>query len=161
MKNKPLIKACLLIIVASFHLELLSENRISIATYYHFNSEPEKEWKSGHHNNKPIILSYDRFYSDSDFYGLALFNNSFNQFSQYIYKGHKFESRFDNIHYELSYGILHGYKDEYEDRIPINTEEGFGVGVIPSIIYTKNKTHYFGLSLMGGAGLIFSYSRKI
>ena len=147
-------KNIFLIILALSHLNLLSEDRISIATYSHINPKPE-------HTNKPIILSYDRFYSDSNFYGLALFNNSFGQFSQYIYKGHKFESRFDNIHYELSYGILHGYKDEYQDRIPINTKEGFGIGAIPSIIYTRDKTHMFGVSLMGGAGLIFSYSRKI
>jgi hypothetical protein len=56
---------------------------------------------------------------------------------------------------------LHGYKDEYWDKIPINTEEGFGIGVIPSIFYTKDKNNYFGLSLMGNAGLIFSYSKKI
>mgnify|MGYP001214195940 CR=1 FL=1 len=147
-------KNIFLIILALSHLNLLSEDRISIATYSHFNTKPE-------HTNKPIILSYDRIYSDSNFYGLALFNNSFGQFSQYIYKGHKFESRFDNIHYELSYGILHGYKDEYQDRIPINTKEGFGIGAIPSIIYTRDKTQMFGVSLMGGAGLIFSYSRKI
>ena len=147
-------KNIFLIIFALSHLNLLSEDRISIATYSHFNPKPE-------HTNKPIILSYDRFYSDSNFYGLALFNNSFGQFSQYIYKGHKFESRFDNIHYELSYGILYGYKDEYQDRIPINTKEGFGIGAIPSIIYTRDKTQMFGVSLMGGAGLIFSYSRKI
>ena len=147
-------KNIFLIILALFHFNLLSEDRISIATYSHFNPKPE-------HHNKPIILSYDNFYSDSNFYGLALFNNSFGQFSQYIYKGHKFESRFDNIHYELSYGILHGYKDEYQDRIPINTKEGFGIGAIPSIIYTRDKTQIFGVSLMGGAGLIFSYSRKI
>ena len=147
-------KNIFLIILALFHFNLLSEDRITIATYSHFNPKPE-------HTNKPIILSYDRFYSDSNFYGLALFNNSFGQFSQYIYKGHKFESRFDNIHYELSYGILHGYKDEYQDRIPINTREGFGIGAIPSIIYTKDKTQIFGVSLMGVAGLIFSYSIKI
>ena len=147
-------KNIFLIILALFHFDLLSEDRISIATYSHFNPKPE-------HTNKPIILSYDRYYSDSNFYGLALFNNSFGQFSQYIYKGHKFESRFDNIHYELSYGILHGYKDEYQDRIPINTKEGFGIGAIPSIIYTRDKTQIFGVSLMGGAGLIFSYSIKL
>ncbi len=147
-------KNIFLIILALFHFNLLSEGRISIATYSHFDSKPE-------HHNKPIILSYDHFYSDSNFYGLALFNNSFGQFSQYIFKGHKFESRFDNIHYELSYGILHGYKDEYQDRIPINTKEGFGIGAIPSIIYTKDETQIFGISLMGGAGLVFSYSRKI
>ena len=147
-------KNIFLIILTLFHFNLSSEDRISIATYSHFNPKPE-------HTNKPIILSYDQFYSDSNFYGLALFNNSFGQSSQYIYKGHKFESRFDNIHYELSYGILHGYKNEYQDRIPINTKEGFGIGAIPSIIYTKDKTQIFGVSLMGGAGLIFSYSRKI
>ena len=156
-------KNIILIIMTIFHLDILSADRISIATYSHFNSENEREewWKSGNHNKEPIILSYDRFYSDSNFFGLALFNNSFGHFSQYIYKGHQYESRFDNIYYELTYGILHGYKDEYQDRIPINTEEGFGIGVIPSIIYTKDKIHYFGISLMGDSGLIFSYSKKM
>lgn len=78
-----------------------------------------------------------------------------------IYKGHQYESRFNNIHYEFTYGILHGYKDPFQDRIPINTEEGYGIGVIPSIIYAKDKSNYYGLSLMGDAGLIFSYLKKI
>lgn len=156
-------KNIILIIMTIFHLDILSADRISIATYSHFNSDNEREewWKSGNHNKEPIILSYDHFYSDSNFFGLALFNNSFGQFSQYIYKGHQYESRFDNIYYELTYGILHGYKDEYQDRIPINTDDGFGIGVIPSIIYTKDKIHYFGISLMGNSGLIFSYSKKM
>ena len=158
-----MVKNSFLIIVTLFHFNLLSEDRISIATYSHFNSESESDewWKSGNHDKEPIILSYDHFYLDSNFYGLALFNNSFGQFSQYIYKGHQYKSRFNNIYYEITYGILHGYKDEYQDRIPINTKEGFGIGVIPSIMYTKDKTNYLGLSLMGDAGLIFSYSRKI
>ena len=146
-------KNILLIISALFHLSLLSENRISLGTYTHFNSKPE-------HENDKIILNYDYFYSNNNFYGLALFNNSFGQFSQYIYKGHKFDSKFNKIHIEISYGILHGYKDKYQDRIPINTEEGFGIALIPSVYYTKNKNHFFALSLMGSAGLILSYAKK-
>ena len=51
-------KNIFLIIMALFHFDLLSEDRISIATYSHFNSEsePEKWWKSGNQNKKPIIL---------------------------------------------------------------------------------------------------------
>lgn len=143
----------LFIIVAITHFDLLSENRMSIGTYTHFKSKPE-------HNNKPIIINYDYFYSNNEFYGLALFNNSFGQFSQYIYKGHKYDSRFNGIHYELSYGILHGYKGKYQDRIPINTQEGFGIGLIPSIYFSRNEKQSIALSLMGSAGLIFSYSRS-
>lgn len=155
-------KSISFIIIALLHFNLLSEDRLAVSAYAHFNSEPELAWwKSGNHNKEPIIVSYDRFYSDRNFYGLALFYNSFGQFSKYIYKGHQYESRFNNIHYELTYGILHGYKDPFQDRIPINTEEGYGIGVIPSIIYTKDKANYYGLSLMGDAGLIFSYLKKI
>ena len=151
---KFLNKSSLLTFLCLFlSFQIYGSNRVSLGTYEHFNPKPN-------HQGNRVILSYDYFYSNSNFYGLALFNNSFDQFSQYIYKGHTYKSRFTNIHYELSYGIIHGYKGKYQDRIPINTEEGFGIGVIPSIYY-DNKGNLFGLSLMGGAGLIFSYSKKI
>ena len=52
-------KNIILIIMTIFHLDILSADRISIATYSHFNSENEREewWKSGNHNKEPIILS--------------------------------------------------------------------------------------------------------
>ena len=79
-------KSISFIIIALLHFNLLSEDRLAVSAYTHFNSEPELAWwKSGNHNKEPIIISYDRFYSDSNFYGLALFYNSFGQFSKYIY----------------------------------------------------------------------------
>lgn len=64
--------------------------------------------------------------------GFALFDNSFGQFSQYLYVGQEWDllplgpgQVFANV----TAGLLHGYKEPYQDKIPFN-----GAGVAPVII---------------------------
>ena len=143
-----------LVLVSLFFISFINAyDRISLGSYAHYNSKPE-------HDNKPFIFTYDSFINEKNFYGIALFNNSFGQFSQFLYKGHVIQSKSNNLHYELTYGIIHGYKDEYQDRIPINTSDGIGLGLIPSIYYSLNKKSSISLSIMGSAGLIVNYSFK-
>ena len=143
-----------LVLITLFFTSIISaQERISIGSYTHYNSKPD-------HGNEPFIFTYDNFTNEKIFYGIALFNNSFDQFSQYLYKGHVFQSRWNKLHYELTYGIIHGYKDKYQDRIPINTSDGIGLGIIPSAYYSYNKKSSVSLSLMGSAGVIVNYSYR-
>jgi hypothetical protein len=68
------------------------------------------------------------------FYGFALFNNSFGQFSQYLYLGKTFSLSkiYEPLRFKLSGGVIHGYKGEFEDKIPLN-ELGIAPAIIPSI----------------------------
>jgi hypothetical protein len=90
-------------------------------------------------------------------YGFTKFNNSFGQESEYLYAGYKWgifkRNRFqDDYHYfKLTGGLLHGYKDEYEDKIPFN-----GLGVAPAIVptYGYQKKNFLTEVSLGGVSVV-------
>ena len=62
--------------------------------------------------------------------GVAMFDNSFDQDSWFVYMGYEwplFHSKY--FYFKLAGGLLYGYKDEYKDKIPLN-----GWGIAPAII---------------------------
>ncbi len=89
--------------------------------------------------------------------GAAYFNNSFDQKSQYIYFGKSWplDSIYENLYFKLSGGLLLGYKEPYEDKIPIN-RDGVGLGAAPSIGY-KFGDFNVQLNLLGTAGVMFTF----
>lgn len=117
--------------------------------YIHFND-------SDAHTDAPWFASAEIQRSDQWLYGLALFNNSFDQFSQYLYGGYKFKfkNRFENFHAKITVGIIHGYKDEYQDKIPFNNS-GFAPAIVPGLGWKKDKLG-FDVILLGNSGLLFS-----
>lgn len=93
--------------------------------------------------------------------GAAYFNNSFNQKCEYIYFGKSWpldfisdHEIFKNLYFKLTGGILLGYKEPYEDKIPFNNN-GVGPGAIPALGY-KFGDFNVQLNLLGGAGLMFT-----
>jgi len=122
---------------------------IGIGSYIHFNPNDD-------HTNRPIITTFELHKSNDWFYGISLFNNSFDQFSQYVYVGKTFKSEresLQNWHFKISGGLIYGYKDEYQDKIPLN---GLGIapGILPSVGYKRADSRWgVDLSLLGAAGL--------
>ena len=118
--------------------------------YMHFNYSDE-------HTDYPFFVGAEVQRSDNWIYGLGLFNNSFDQFSQYLYGGYKFKfkNRFKNFNAKLTAGIIHGYVDEYQDKIPVNSENGYGLGIVPSVGWKKDKLG-FDVILLGNSGLLFT-----
>ena len=92
--------------------------------------------------------------SDKRVPGLTIFDNSFGQRSQYLYTGKKwrqFDS--DNWHFELTAGLIHGYKEPYEDKIPFN-DLGVAPAIVPALSY-QNKALTVEFAQLGlSAGLI-------
>lgn len=67
--------------------------------------------------------------------GFAAFDNSFGQFSQYLYAGQEWDwTRIGSadVVLGLTAGVLHGYRDQYRDKIPFN-RYGVAPAIIPSI----------------------------
>ena len=89
----------------------------------HFDPEPE-------HVNDQNLLAIETHLKRDWLAGLAFFENSFGQSSQLVYAG-KTWPLFDSPHWytKLTGGLLHGYEEPYEDKIPLN-----GLGVAPVII---------------------------
>lgn len=108
------------------------------------------------HDNSQQLINLEYWRSDRYLAGLALFDNSFGQPSQYVYLGRTWQV-FDahpNVHLKLTAGLLHGYKDEFKNKIPFNR---FGVApaIVPSIGYSWGRLNT-ELVLFGAAGIMLT-----
>lgn len=89
----------------------------------HFSPSPE-------HNNRQNLIGLERNEASGLIYGGATFHNSFAQRSVYGYVGKRFNSsRYPAVYLKVTGGLLHGYRGEYRDKIPLNR-----YGVAPVII---------------------------
>lgn len=91
----------------------------------HFSPSPD-------HNNRQDLLALERNEASGLLYGGATFRNSFAQRSYYGYIGKRFDSIRHPLYLKITGGLLHGYKGEYRDKIPLNR---FGIApvIIPGI----------------------------
>ncbi len=90
---------------------------------YHFDDDPE-------HVNDQNLFSVEAYFTNGWSAGLALFDNSFGQDSQFLFMSRKWQlSDSDYWYVVLRGGLLHGYKEPYEDKIPFN-----GLGVAPAFL---------------------------
>lgn len=115
----------------------------------HFHPTPE-------HQNHNKLVNLERQRSDDWLGGAAWFLNSFDQPTWYLYIGRQWRP-FDsmpNVHVKLTGGLIHGYKDQYKDKIPLN-HWGTAPALLPSIGYSGKR---FGTEviLFGTAGLMWT-----
>ena len=113
----------------------------------HYDPDPD-------HVNNQNMLGFEGETKDKRVMGLAVFDNSFGQESQYLYVGKKWRKfQSDNWYFKLTGGLLNGYEEPYEDKIPLN-----GLGVAPVIIPTlgyKQKNFVAEFNQLGlAAGMI-------
>jgi len=88
--------------------------------------------------------------------GFTYFNNSFGQKSQYYYGGYLWNpiDRYSNWYLKLTGGLLYGYKEPYEDKVPLN-HNGYSPGILPAVGY-KWERWSMQLNVLGTAGLMIS-----
>jgi len=118
-------------------------------TYAHYSSSPD-------YDGPDILVGIEAVKANDWLYGLALFDNSFGQFSQYLYLGKSwnYHGMFEGFHTKLTAGLIHGYRGEFKDKIALN-ELGLAPVLIPSFGYKK---HGYGadIIILGTAGLLFT-----
>ena len=122
----------------------------------HWSPDPE-------HVNNSKLLNIEFEEASGWIYGFAHFDNSFGQPSQFLYAGRSWSLfKKDWAYFKLTGGFLHGYKEPYEDKIPLNE-----LGVAPAIIPTfglKYKRVHTELQILGAAAITvtvgFSFGRK-
>jgi hypothetical protein len=89
----------------------------------HWDPEPD-------HTDKQKLIGPELVFENNYLVGLAIFRNSFDQPSQLLYIGKTWRLfRSEYFYFKLVGGLLHGYKEPYEDKIPLN-----GLGVAPAIL---------------------------
>lgn len=82
--------------------------------------------------------------------GIALFQNSFGQFSQYFFGGLLWRPIQDQqpFYVKLTAGPLHGYSGQYQDKLPFNST-GVAPAIVPGIGYCVQR--YCGEFVLLGA----------
>ena len=127
---------------------------IMAGTYTHFNDSDD-------HEGPAVLTSFEIVKPNQHFYGIALFNNSFGQFSQYIFYGkeYRFDKTFQGLRAKVSGGVIFGYRDEHDDELIFNKELGFAPVILPGIGFQRNR---FGvdLYLLADAGLLLGIGYK-
>jgi hypothetical protein len=135
-------------------------NTLGIDRFYIYTSiftqhvSPEDE-----HVNDQNMFGVELRMTNKWMYGFTKFNNSFGQESEYLYAGYKWgilnSARYrDGYQYfKLTGGLLHGYRDEYEDKIPLN-ELGVAPAIIPTYGYQSKKLNLITEVSLGGASVI-------
>jgi hypothetical protein len=114
----------------------------------HYGSDPE---------HQPVyMIGLERQRSDGWVWGGTYFSNSFGQPSGYVYLGEKVIgfSRFDKLFFQWTAGVLYGYKEPYEDKVPFNYK-GFSPGVTASLGWQFTREFSVQAIALGTAGLMF------
>jgi hypothetical protein len=111
----------------------------------HFDPEPD-------HNDSQNLIGVEMVFENDWIAGIAVFDNSFDQPSQLVFIGKTWPILSSPYWYfKLMGGLLHGYKEPYEDKIPFN-----GLGVAPAIVPAlglRYKRVYTEVNLAGAAAV--------
>ncbi len=132
----------------------------SVAPYtYHFsNAEKENDFEPDHQKHSYVwLLTAEKMLGERDFAGFAWFNNSFGQPTKYLYYGWRFQplSSEPRLFLKLSAGVIHGYKEPYHKKIPLNSRSGWGVTAIPAVGWQFSPEAAVQVNILGTAGLMF------
>ncbi len=114
----------------------------------HFNADTE-------HKNV-VLVGIEREHANGKLDGLALFSNSFGQESVYLYPwGGVYKSVFgvQPLSFKWTAGLLYGYKEPYEDKVPLNYK-GFSPGVIFGVAYEFKPGWAAQVNILGTAGMM-------
>lgn len=121
-----------------------------------------------HYHNKPEYAEHcwlvggEYLWPNGWLAGYAYFNNSFNQKSHYAYGGYSWKLSGDasrNWYLKLAAGVVVGYRDPYEDKIPFN-HNGVAPGAIPAVGYQFDRFNV-QLNAIGTAGLMITFGYDV
>jgi len=127
----------------------IAEWRFQTSLYtYHWSYDPE-------HVSNSKLLDIEFETTKRWIFGFGYFDNSFGQPSQYLYAGYSWPMfKTDWLYFKVTGGVLHGYKDPYDDKIPMN-----GLGVAPAIVpaFGVRYKRVFGeMQILGAAALTWT-----
>jgi hypothetical protein len=120
----------------------------------HFSSDPD------HDNTQELIYGEYRYptrwLEGQPLVGAAFFDNSFGQSSQFVFGGLLWRpsEKVPEFYIKVAAGVLHGYRGEFQDKIPMNSS-GFAPAIVPAVGYCYKR--FCGeMILFGTAGLLWT-----
>ena len=116
--------------------------------YVHYRDDEDYE-------GPPLFVGVEYVQSPKWRYGASMFQNSFGQFTQYAYVARLFRPLRDHpeFHFKLTGGVVQGYRGEHHDTLPIRWGDSWGVGVIPTLGYRKDRLGFDIAFLKASAAL--------
>ena len=108
------------------------------------------------YSGAPLFASIEHHRANNWFGGLSAFNNSYGQFTQYLYLGKKLHpwNSHPEVRIKLSAGVAHGYRGEHHDTLPIRWGGSWGLAFVPAIGYQKDRVGY-DVVILKASGLLF------
>lgn len=124
------------------------------ATYTHFSDSDD-------YKGANILVGLEVEKPNHHLYGLALFNNSYSQFSQYLFYGKVFEfdDTYPGLHAKITAGIIHGYRGKFEDNLILNKELGVAPVIVPGVGYQRERWGA-DLFLLANQGVLLALGYK-
>jgi hypothetical protein len=109
------------------------------------------------HNQWPNLVGVEWESGSHWLVGAAAFKNSYYQRAAYAYAGRRwFLDRVNpDLYVKLSAGVVYGYKDPYEDRLPVNNN-GYGLGIVPALGYQFGRANA-QVVFLGTAAVAFTF----
>jgi hypothetical protein len=126
--------------------------RLAVAPYsFHFRPSDEHE--------TAYAVAIERQRPDQWMGGFSLFSNSFGQPSAYAYIGYRWPALFGQprLFAQLTGGLMYGYVDQYEDKVPFNNN-GFSPGAVATLGWNLAPKIDFAVHLLGDAAVMFQFS---
>ena len=105
-------------------------------------------------------LGVERQYPGGFLVGAAAFRNSFGQPSAYVYGGYRFEAPFASVpalFFQVSAGILYGYKEPYEDKVPFN-HHGVSPGAVGAVGWEFTRAFSAQINILGDSAFMLQLS---
>lgn len=94
------------------------------------------------HNQWPHLLGAEWESPSHWLGGASVFKNSYYQHAAYLYAGRRWFLRPDQqgFYAKISAGLVLGYREPYEDRLPVN-DNGLGAGLVPALGYQLGRAN--------------------
>jgi hypothetical protein len=137
-----------------FSLDLRDGDRLSLMYSpftHHFDHSPEHRYV--------WLVGVERERANHRLSGVTYFSNSFGQPSTYIYpwgQAYPNVGGVEGLFVKWSAGLLYGYVDQYEDKVPLNVN-GFSPAIFPSVGYERAGIST-QINLLGTSGLMWQIS---
>ncbi len=104
-----------------------------------------------------VMVGVEREHPDAKVDGISFFTNSFGQPTVYFYPwGGVYHDigGIKNLSFKWTAGLLYGYKEPYEDKVPLNYK-GFSPAIVPALVYEFKPGWSGQINMLGTAGLMF------
>jgi hypothetical protein len=128
---------------------------VQAGAYTHYSDNEE-------YDDAPLFGGLERHDGEKNtLIGFSVFNNSFGDFSQYLYWGKQWHpsKKLPAMRLKLTIGVVHGYEGEHQDVTPLYWGDAWGFGAVPTIGYQENRVG-FDLALLGDSGILFLLGYK-